>query len=415
MGHSNLLIEYLANSDKALLLVEIEDNKNTIKWANKAFCSILGLLPRELTDKEVAQVFNGVVRFDPLRPCEGVVSVTSVFGKQQAIETKTSPLRAPNWIIEVNIHKESNSSSKQKEAEEKLVALADLAPIGIFHSEIGLRLEYVNNQFVSTFGQSAATLLGVGWLDFFKPADKTKIVDALMDVINGDILKTSIIASIDRGGDIRDVIFHCKHVVKENKVNGFVGVLEDITERLSYEKQLRYLVTHDVLTGALNRQALASKLSELWVAYEEEMIDDISLFFVDIDDFKYINDTYGHGAGDRLLIEITRRLSLKTNFCSEIYRYAGDEFVFVVSPPRGQGQNFSPKDLMEGLHECFREKFHIGDGVLISVSGSIGYAMLSNAKTIDELIHLADGEMYETKKDKKSNQAISINSHTLEV
>ncbi len=398
----DLLMEYLSNSGKPLLLVEAQDEKTIIKWANKSFGEMLGVLPFEIVNETTEKVFKGSIFFDELRSCNGTALITSALGKNQIVEVKTFPLKHSNWAIEVFAIEEEELHIKQKEAEEKLVALADLAPIGIFHSEIGLRLEYLNSHFVSIFGQSASTLLGVGWLDFVKKSDQERIIDALAQVISGEVEKVSIPASIDRGKDVRDVVFHCKHIVKKNKISGFIGVLEDVTERLSHEKQLHYLITHDSLTGALNRQALTNKLNELWADHKRKAIDDVSLFFVDIDNFKYINDTYGHAAGDHILTEIVARLSSKTDANSKIYRYAGDEFIFISNSCGGEDEfSACASNRMASLLQCFDEKFEIGGGVSISVTGSIGHAMLSQANSIAELIHIADSDMYEIKKDKK--------------
>ena len=108
------------------------------------------------------------------------------------------------------------------------------------------------------------------------------------------------------------------------------AIFHDVTERKKAQEQLYYHAYYDTLTGLPNRAFLLKRLNQVIAQTINEIDYHYALFFLDIDDFKLINDTLGHGAGDQLLIDFSARLkeSLRTN--DLIARLGGDEFVILL-------------------------------------------------------------------------------------
>jgi diguanylate cyclase (GGDEF) domain len=108
-----------------------------------------------------------------------------------------------------------------------------------------------------------------------------------------------------------------------------MGMLEDISARKLVEDELLHRAVHDVLTGLPNRQLLLDRLTMALARTAREPDVGATLVFLDLDDFKDVNDTFGHGAGDELLIQVAERLSAAVRPTDTVARYGGDEFVVI--------------------------------------------------------------------------------------
>jgi len=160
----------------------------------------------------------------------------------------------------------------------------------------------------------------------------------------------------------------------------------DVSDRSRVESELRHRVDHDGLTGAWNRHSL--------VAYLHRMLTRgylPGLVFIDLDQFKEVNDQHGHLAGDAVIIELARRLSEAAGHEGSVARYAGDEFCIVVDDPD------ELELVARRTQQAFDRPFDVG-GDSIGVEGSVGTALSRSGDTPDTLVHRADQAMYEVKK-----------------
>jgi diguanylate cyclase (GGDEF)-like protein/PAS domain S-box-containing protein len=110
----------------------------------------------------------------------------------------------------------------------------------------------------------------------------------------------------------------------------YEGTVEDISERRQYQTRLEHQATHDTLTGLPNRNLLEDRLNQA-VALARRSGGRVVVAFVDLDNFKFVNDSLGHAAGDELLVEIARRLRDSVRGVDTVARYGGDEFVLILS------------------------------------------------------------------------------------
>ena len=110
----------------------------------------------------------------------------------------------------------------------------------------------------------------------------------------------------------------------------YEGTVQDITERKSYQEQLERQANHDLLTGLPNRNLLADRLDQA-ISRAERLGYFLALVFIDLDNFKFINDSLGHAAGDQLLVEISCRLRSCLRTSDTVARQGGDEFVLVLN------------------------------------------------------------------------------------
>ena len=164
-------------------------------------------------------------------------------------------------------------------------------------------------------------------------------------------------------------------------------------------ERLKWLAVRDPLTGLLNRRIMESVLKREFKRAQRYK-SPLSLAFLDLDDFKNINDHHGHECGDALLNYVAGQLTAITRDSDVVARYGGDEFVIILPGIPAQ----EALKLLQRLQEHFREKPMRYHEKLIRVSISFGIASMTDreARSPESLMRLADAMLYSTKKDKKS-------------
>jgi diguanylate cyclase (GGDEF)-like protein len=175
--------------------------------------------------------------------------------------------------------------------------------------------------------------------------------------------------------------------------SGTVLTYSDVTARRRYEDRIRHLAHHDPLTNLSNRTVLQQRLAE-GIARAQAQAACFALLYLDLDGFKLINDTHGHGVGDALLVQVAGRLLAATSERETVARTGGDEFAITV-PVDGQGR--SPDALARDIIAVIQEPFEI-EGLPCRVSVSIGIAHYPDHATgAGDLLRNADIALYEAK------------------
>ena len=180
------------------------------------------------------------------------------------------------------------------------------------------------------------------------------------------------------------------------------GLLIDTTDRKRLEAQLLHDALHDPLTGLANRVLFRDHL-ERALARRRRSRTGVALLFLDLDDFKDVNDSFGHAAGDRVLVEVARRLSETVRAEDVVARQGGDEFTVLLVSVRGPAEAAASA---ERLIEALARPIDLGDEA-IGIGVSIGVAMAARAGPVaDDLLAHADAAMYAAKADGKGRQAM---------
>ncbi len=166
--------------------------------------------------------------------------------------------------------------------------------------------------------------------------------------------------------------------------------IEDVTEQRRSAEALQWAATHDELTGLPNRtMAMATVEQRL----KDSAVGSVALLFIDLDNFKVVNDSLGHGIGDELLQAMTRRLRAIGRSSDLLARFGGDEFVIVVDATAGH----DAMAIAERTRGAINQPLQI-DGIDLYVSGSVGVAVDDrDGVTADELFRDADAAMYRAK------------------
>jgi diguanylate cyclase (GGDEF)-like protein/PAS domain S-box-containing protein len=185
----------------------------------------------------------------------------------------------------------------------------------------------------------------------------------------------------------------------DGEVTHFVGVINDITEARHYERRLQHLAHHDPLTGLANRVLLQERLQAA-IGQAARHGTQGALAFLDIDNFKYINDTFGHEAGDEVLRAIALRLKENMREDDTVARVGGDEFVLVIV---NQPSPRHVADLVERIRRSMSKPVRV-DGNEILPGTSIGVSLFpQDGETVDRVMRAADAAMYHAKSLGKNN------------
>lgn len=182
----------------------------------------------------------------------------------------------------------------------------------------------------------------------------------------------------------------------QGEIIGIVEFLTDITEKKKVEERINFLAYHDHLTGLPNRTCFFDRLA-LELAHANRNNQMLAVLFVDLDGFKYVNDSMGHAIGDLLLKDVGRRLSKCIRASDTVARIGGDEFILLV-PGLKRQQNAAA--LTKKIIKSFKEPWHV-DNVDFQIQASIGIALYpGDGDDPDTLMDHADMAMYRAKKNK---------------
>lgn len=184
----------------------------------------------------------------------------------------------------------------------------------------------------------------------------------------------------------------------EGKPKKMFGMVQDITEHKAAEDKLRFLATHDCLTGLPNR-TLCMELLDSTIETARREGSQCAIMFLDLDQFKDVNDSYGHKIGDQILIETANKLKYTVRASDIVSRIGGDEFIIILKSisSKAEAETIAGK-LVDKISEPTLTK-----NISIQVGCSIGISLFPfDSDEAERLIDLADKAMYKRKKAEKN-------------
>ena len=177
------------------------------------------------------------------------------------------------------------------------------------------------------------------------------------------------------------------------KVSHFVGILHDITEAKRYQEELEHQANHDSLTGLPNRNLLKDRIHQA-IAFASRNQGQFTLVFMDIDNFKVVNDSLGHNAGDQLLVQVAERLRSSAREIDTVARLGGDEFVILLADSSPFTKRIAR---LERFKQSVAEPLML-DGQELVVSCSMGLCCFpEDGRDVGTLLRNADTAMYQAK------------------
>jgi len=406
------ILEQLINTSPAAMFVI--DRERKMLFANKAYADMFGYTQEEIlhvntrmfhiSDESYKKfgeiVFNAI---QEEKPVSTSFPVKKKDGTHFWVHIIGSLVENQDLILWTMI-----DITEQKEAEDRLekanfnfsqyLKVIDDIEIGIFVVNEDYTVRFMNNTMKKWFGDQEGNICYSSVAGLNTPCSYCKLHEVLKTkekvvyeptLQNGEafhIVATSI-KNPDGTYSKMEVI---RNVTKEK---------DDEVQLLEQKKLLEYQATHDALTGLYNRAALQERLEEA-LSHSKREQTKTALLFIDLDRFKEINDSLGHDIGDKVLIEIAKRLQSKVRKEDVLARLGGDEFMIIV-------ENIKNKDdigfLASKLVKAFEAPLEI-EGYKLYLSCSIGISIYpDDGEDVSSLLKFADSAMYKAKAEGRNN------------
>jgi diguanylate cyclase (GGDEF)-like protein/PAS domain S-box-containing protein len=342
-------------------------------------------------------------------------------GSEVAVVVQSSPIRdATGSIVGVSTIESSVTAADGPStpvADGLLVSSFEDAPIGIallsVEASSAGRVLRANAALSELTGRSPKALAGVDLRELIHPDDAATDAAAMTRLCA---------AEIDRFHLEQRLLHAERHVVwvtvDASLVRDAGGrplycirQLQDIEERKRHEGELGYLVEHDPLTGLLNRRGFIRELTHE-MAYARRYGGDGAVLFLDLDDFKAVNDTLGHAAGDEVLSEIARIVDRRLRETDVFARLGGDEFAVLLPHTTSADAQRLSSDLLDAVRdECAPS---LPDGRRVSLSiGVGGFEERGADQSAEGILIKADDAMYSAKEAGKARMAVASTAATL--
>ncbi|HEY3878786.1 MAG TPA: diguanylate cyclase [Trebonia sp.] len=265
------------------------------------------------------------------------------------------------------------------DSEQLFRAMFDRSPIAIALMTEDMCVTRINPACVRLLGRDAADLVGRPVVELSPPGPASAQYEVHFTRPDG----TEIWGRVNSTPLVPETTGEARLILTQ---------VEDITQLRTVQAQLAHAATHDQLTGLANRALVLDRLTEA-LADARLRDDRIAVLFCDVDHFKQINDTLGHAAGDQLLAEIGRRLTLATRSRDVAGRFGGDEFVLIAYPVPSQEE---AGRLAERVLRSVCRPVELDGGPLFP-SLSIGAALSAADDCADSLVAAADRALYAAK------------------
>ena len=271
---------------------------------------------------------------------------------------------------------------------------SDNAVIVVDTREESLPVVFANPAFTSMTGYTREEVIGSPVKLLVGPETNPTDIESIRDTVKAGQTSTTTLKSYCKDGTP-----FWNHVslapVRDDKqrVTHYAAIMTDISEKKEQDNRLAYQATHDVLTGLANRSLMEDRLKHDF-ALARRNNQHLAVLFIDLDEFKPINDTLGHKIGDALLISVARKLESITRPEDTLARFGGDEFVLLLPD---LGSPCHANDVAERILNVIAAPHQVGAHELY-ISASIGISLLHEyVEEPEKLIQQADMAMYKAK------------------
>jgi diguanylate cyclase (GGDEF)-like protein/PAS domain S-box-containing protein len=295
------------------------------------------------------------------------------------------------------IYRNIQQAGRLQQAEEHIHTLSqaiDQSPVSVVILDTEGKIEYTNRGFERITGYNAPEVMGKYPSLLKSEYTPTSLNRELWQSISNGITWEGEFLNQRKNGEVFWEYAHIAPVLDANgRLRHYIAVGTDITKQKQQEKQLQYQANFDALTDLPNRFLSMDRLTQL-INEGKRSKKRIAVLFLDLDDFKKINDSLGHEAGDQLLIQAASRLKDTVRIGDTVGRLGGDEFIVLLG---GLKEPTDARSMAENLLSRFRAPFLLNDRELF-LTVSVGIALYpDDGDTPVELLRNADTAMYHSK------------------
>ncbi len=277
----------------------------------------------------------------------------------------------------------------------------------IYFKDRDCRLIRVSQRLANSIGKTPEEIIGKTDVELFGQefGEKTRIEELRVMETGQPII--GMVECFDRPDGTKNWTSSSKHPLRNKKgeIFGLFGITREINEIKQVENDLQFLATHDVLTSLPNRYLLFDRMDQaIYRAQRHGFM--VAVLFIDLDNFKDINDTYGHASGDLILVQVADQLKRHVRDLDTVARIGGDEFIVLMESIQSE---------QEAVQIAGRIVREISQGVKIypinpEITVSIGISLFpQHATTANKLVGCADDAMYRAKASKNCFAVYSPN------
>lgn len=324
---------------------------------------IFGLLWIVLSDKILGTFTDNIEFYKIMQIYKGwlFVLITMVMffilisEKTKSIKSATDRAFKAYEDLKTSNHEQGVLEKELNYQKDLIQNIIEEAPVIIVLWDEDGKILKTNSFCIKTFGYDEEELLGKIWVDFFEVShNKQRVNNIFQEIIQNGGLREYEINFVAKEGKNLDILWSNKIIKTDRGKKVIVSIGMDITERKKYEEKIRYLAYHDSLTGLPNRDMFSNEIECL---IESKKLDKFAIVFIDIDNFKYVNDTMGHIIGDELLKYIAVKLTSYVTAPDLAARLGGDEFGLLI-------KNFGSEEILmkklERLQKDLGNTWHSG-------------------------------------------------------
>lgn len=320
------------------------------------------------------------------------------------------PLRMVGTYVDVTENKriqEEILRSRQALDDERMLfqAILDNAPLGIWMSDTQGKMQFVNQGFCNTTGITEERFLSANhYYDVLPPAIAENCMQSDKECFAQEAPHLSLewIPFADGREHLLEIT-RVRLFTTDGHLKGLIGLAADVTEHEAHKKQLERIAYYDALTGVPNRVLLEDRMLQA-LAHTRRDKGLMAVCYLDLDGFKPVNDTFGHEAGDKVLVETARRIKEVIREGDTVARLGGDEFAILLV---GLG---AVEECVRGLKRllaAISQPIRLDDGQSVSISTSIGVTCYpADTADADTLLRHADQAMYTAKQAGKNRYHI---------
>ncbi|MFC0252514.1 bifunctional diguanylate cyclase/phosphodiesterase [Massilia consociata] len=320
---------------------------------------------------------------------------------QQLVRQRTADLRRTNRRLVEDMAARERAERALQQSEQRFRQLVSMSSDWYWEQDRDLRFTMVTGGFTEKAGVAVETVLGKTRWEYVPSLLETEAGRAhIAQVKAHEPFANLEYQVVDEHGDTRWFCVNGQPVFNdEGALLGYRGTGSDITERKLTEQRVHHVAQHDVLTGLPNRSLLQDRLGQA-IAYANRSGHAMWVMLIDLDRFKFVNDSMGHKAGDVLLMTVAARLTSSLRDTDTVARLSGDEFVVILS--EHSDAPLAP-EIVQRVMDSVAQPVMLGTKEFF-VTCSIGVAVYPSQGTpADSLIEHADIAMYRAKKLGRNN------------
>jgi len=401
-----------ANMAEGVCLVRLSDDR--IVFANRRFDEMFGYELGELIGRPV-QVLNASNGRDPAEMAAQIQSKVvergywhgeihnvrkdgTPFWTRGNVSTFDHPEHGPVSVsVQRDVTDQKRAEAEARDAEERFRSAFEESPIGVALASLDGHFVKVNRSLATMVGYEAAELEGREMAAIAHPDDLGRDEAALAALLAGHTPSHATETRFVHASGHPVWVALSLNLIRdaEGEPSHLLTQMQDVTDRKRYERKLQHMADHDPLTGLLNRRSFERELTA-HVARGGRYGAEGALLMLDIDHFKYVNDTLGHNAGDAIIVRVAEALRSTLRESDVIARLGGDEFAVLLLKADAAAAQVVVDKLLEAVRGQSENVSKLGPRGL---SASVGVAVVTDddGLTGEDLLVNADLAMYDAK------------------